>query len=277
MRLSPPPVRLTHHRKCIHAKSETFQQVSLFRISPSLVCSPIRTQRELSMTPHDLLPARWPHRIAAVAFDMDGLLINTEDLYFEVFDELLQRRGQRYTNALRKSMMGLPSPQAFDVLIRHAEISDSPASLEKECDALFSGLIPDRLDTMPGVGELLDLIERLALPHCVATSSRRSFATDSLKTVGILSRFDFIITAADVARGKPHPDIYLAAAQQMGVLPEQMMVLEDSQHGVCAAIAAGACAVAVPGDHSRDHDFTGVCYIAKTLADPMLSAMLSTS
>ena len=219
-------------------------------------------------------PERWPHPIAAVAFDMDGLLINTEELYFEVFDELLQRRGQRYTHALRRSMMGLPSPQAFDVLIRGAGLKDTPDDLEEECDEIFSGVLPDRLATMHGAIELIDMLEQVGLPRCVATSSRRSFAIDSLTAVGILDRFDFVITAEEVARGKPFPDIYLGAAGRMSVQPHCMLVLEDSQHGTRAALAAGACTIAVPGDHSRDHDFTGVYRVANTLADAVIKELL---
>ncbi|MGN6546949.1 MAG: HAD family hydrolase [Aureliella sp.] len=216
----------------------------------------------------------WPHPIAAVAFDMDGLLINSEELYFDVFDELLQRRGKRYTHDLRRSMMGLPAPMAFQVLISNAELTDDIAELEEECDEIFAGVLPDRLATMPGVVELLDMIELRGLPHCVVTSSRRSFAVDSLSAVGVIERFDFIITAEEVKRGKPYPDIYLAAAARMQVEPSRMLVLEDSQHGVRAALAAGACTVAVPGDHSRDHDFSGVYRIANTLADPLIAELL---
>jgi HAD superfamily hydrolase (TIGR01509 family) len=226
------------------------------------------------MIPDGGLLEVWPHRIAAVAFDMDGLLINTEELYFEVFDQLMQRRGKRYTQALRRSMMGLPSPQAFDVLIQDAQLIDRADDLEEECDEIFSGVLPDRLATMPGVLQLLDRIDQLGLPRCVATSSRRAFAIDSLTAVGVLERFDFVITAEEVARGKPYPDIYLGAAQRMGVAAEQMMVLEDSQHGTRAALAAGACTIAVPGDHSRDHNFAGVHRIASSLADPVIEQTL---
>ncbi len=218
---------------------------------------------------------QWPHSIAAIAFDMDGLLINTEELYFEVFDELLMRYNLRYTHELRRTMMGLPSPQAFDVLIQQTGIRAKPDDLEQACDEIFSGILPDRLATMPGVVELLDLIEARKLPHCVATSSRRSFAVDSLSAVGVIDRFDFIITAEEVARGKPFPDIYLAAAKRMHVAPESMLVLEDSHNGTRAGMAAGACVIAVPGDHSRDHDFTGVFAVADTLADPRIRSVLT--
>jgi len=217
----------------------------------------------------------WPMPIQAVAFDMDGLLINSEELYFEVFDELLQRRGQHYTHELRRAMMGLPGTQAFEVLIREARLIESARDLEDECDEIFSGVLPDRLQVMPGVLNLLDVLQQRQLPHCVATSSRRAFAVDSLSAVGILERFGFIITAEEVQRGKPFPDIYLAAARRLGVEPNGMLVLEDSQHGTRAALAAGACTVAVPGDHSRDHDFTGVVMVANTLADPRILELLS--
>lgn len=219
-------------------------------------------------------PVSWPHQIAAVAFDMDGLLINTEELYFDVFEELLQRRGQHYTHELRRSMMGLPGPRAFEVLIEQARLKESADQLEQECEEIFSGVLPDRLAVMPGVLELLEHIERRGLPHCVATSSRRSFADDCLAAVGILERFDFIVTAAEVARGKPHPDIYLEAARRMGVSPDCMLVLEDSQNGVRAGVDAAACIIAVPGDHSRDHDFTGVVCIAHSLADPVIRQLM---
>jgi HAD superfamily hydrolase (TIGR01509 family) len=179
-----------------------------------------------------------------------------------------------YTEELRRSMMGLPSPRCFEVLIEQAGLSDTAAELEEECDEVFSGILPDRLAAMPGVMELLDLIEQAGLPHCVATSSRRYFADDCLAAVGVLERFDFIVTAAEVARGKPFPDIYLEAAKRMGVPPERMLVLEDSQNGARAGIAAGACTIAVPGDHSRDHDFTGVHRIANTLRDPAIAQLI---
>lgn len=205
---------------------------------------------------------------------MDGLLLNTEELYFEVFDELLKRRGLSYTHDLRRSMMGLPGAQAYDALIRGAGLIESASDLESECDEIFSGVLPNRLATMPGVIELLDMIDRLGLPHCVATSSRRSFALDSLTAVGLSERFDFILTAEEVARGKPFPDIYIEAASRMQVDPAGMLVLEDSHHGVQAAMAAGACTVAVPGDHSRDHNFSGVFQIANTLCDPLIEELL---
>ena len=93
--------------------------------------------------------------------------------------------------------------------------------------------------------------------------------------MGIWDRFAFVLTSADVTHGKPHPEIYQTAAQRLAVDPGAMLVLEDSQAGCKAAVAAGAVAVAVPGGHSRRHDFTGAVFVAETLADPRIEALLA--
>ena len=87
-------------------------------------------------------------------------------------------------------------------------------------------------------------------------------------------RFQFVLTCDDVRHGKPDPEIYRLAAERLGIRPERMLVLEDSQNGCRAAVAAGAVAVAVPGGHSRRHDFTGARLIAESLADPRLYELL---
>jgi beta-phosphoglucomutase-like phosphatase (HAD superfamily) len=92
--------------------------------------------------------------------------------------------------------------------------------------------------------------------------------------MAIRDRFAFVLTSADVTHGKPHPEIYQTAARRLAVDPGVMLVLEDSQAGCKAAVAAGAVAVAVPGGHSRRHDFSGARFIADSLADPRIKALL---
>jgi pseudouridine 5'-phosphatase len=87
-------------------------------------------------------------------------------------------------------------------------------------------------------------------------------------------RFRFVLTSEDVRQGKPHPEIYLTAARRLGAEPARLMVLEDSENGCRAAVAAGAWAIAVPGEHSRDHDFRGARLVADSLADPRIYAAL---
>ena len=127
---------------------------------------------------------------------------------------------------------------------------------------------------MPGLLALLDVLEHNEIPKAVATSSGREFVHDVLTRCQIRERFQFILTAEDVVEGKPHPEIYLQAAERFGIPPRQMLVLEDSQNGCNAAVAAGALVVAVPGGHSRRHNFQGVDLIADSLADERIYALL---
>lgn len=217
----------------------------------------------------------WAHTIQAVAFDMDGLMVNTELLYTEVGEEILSRRGKKFTSELKNKMMGLPGQQAFHVMIEHEGLDDSIETLAMESDEVFAELLPKKLRVLPGLLDLLQHLDDRGLPRCVATSSSRHFAGEVLSIIQLETRFDFVVTAQDVPQGKPHPDIYLEAARRMNVSAERMLVLEDSHFGSRAGIAAGACTVAVPGEHSADHDFSGVHAIAYTLADPLIATTIA--
>ncbi len=218
--------------------------------------------------------AHWPHELKAVAFDMDGLMVNTEELYFEVGQTILKRRGREFKDSLRRSMMGLPGPKAFELMITTEQLIDTVAVLAAESDEVFAGMLPHRLRPLPGLLELLDALDTHGIPRCVATSSSLRFAREVLSGISVLDRVDFVITAEHVPNGKPHPDIYLGAASKLGVASQNMVVFEDSQHGSKAGMAAGACTVAVPGDHSRHHDFSGVCFVADSLADARIRELL---
>jgi HAD superfamily hydrolase (TIGR01509 family) len=212
--------------------------------------------------------------IAAVAFDLDGLLVNTEELYQHVGGELLRRRGRSFEPELLDAMMGRPQRVSLDIMIRWHALDDTVESLAAETHEIFLGLLDERLETMPGAVALLERLERAGIPRAVATSSGPDFAHDVLRRVDLLDRFAFVLTSSDVREGKPHPEVYLSAAERLGASPDRLLVLEDSAAGCRAAVAAGAVAVAVPGGHSRRHDFTGARLVADTLADPRIGELL---
>ena len=214
-------------------------------------------------------------RIEAVAFDLDGLLVNTEELYQHVGTELLRRRGHSFEPELLDAMMGRPQQVSLKIMIEWHGLTDTIEMLATETGEIFVSLLDTQLRTMPGAIELLDLLDARGIARGVATSSGPDFAHDVLGRMGIRDRFAFVLTSADVTHGKPHPEIYQTAAQRLAVDPGAMLVLEDSQAGCKAAVAAGAVAVAVPGGHSRRHDFTGARFVAETLADPRIEALLA--
>lgn len=214
-------------------------------------------------------------RIEAVAFDLDGLLVNTEELYQHVGAELLRRRGKSFEPDLLDAMMGRPQQVSLKIMIEWHGLADTIEMLATETGEIFVSLLDTQLRTMPGALELLDLLDAQGIARGVATSSGPDFAHDVLGRMGIRDRFAFVLTSADVTHGKPDPEIYQTAARRLAVDPGAMLVLEDSQAGCKAAVAAGAVAVAVPGGHSRRHDFAGARFIADSLADPRIRSLLA--
>ncbi len=216
-------------------------------------------------------------RPTAVVFDLDGLMFNTEELYQEVGAELLRRRGYLFTPQLLNKMMGRPGHVALQSMIDEHALRDTVPQLQQESDDIFQDILATRLAPMPGLLPLLAALEAGGIPKAIATSSRRVFLSNVLQRFDLEPRFAFTLTAEDVKIGKPDPEIYLTAAQRMNRPPAQVLVLEDSHHGCRAAIAAGTHAVAVPGGHSRTHDFTGAKFIAESLADPRIYEALGLS
>ena len=201
-------------------------------------------------------------------------MFNTEDVYTAVGTELLRRRGLVFTAELKNAMMGQRPQPSFELMIRRFQLAETWQQLAAESDQLFLSLLDARLAPMPGLCDLLDALERAQLPKAIATSSNRALVGACLAPFSLQPRFQFILTAEDIVHGKPHPEIYLTAARRFGVVPAEMMVLEDSQNGCLAAAAAGAFTVAVPAEHSQEHDFSSASLIADSLADPRLLAAL---
>lgn len=215
--------------------------------------------------------------IRGVALDMDGLMFDTEPLYHLAADQLLIERGCRYEDAIRRRMMGQPGPQAIRLLIDHYELDEPWQAVLSEAEGRFAELAKQQLRILPGLPALLKKFDALRLPYGVATSSRRAFAEDLLHRGGIHASLQFVLTGDDVTHGKPHPEIYLAAAAALAIPPADMLVFEDSGNGCAAAVAAGAITVAVPGPHSIDHDFSGATLIADSLEDPRVHALVDQS
>ncbi len=172
-------------------------------------------------------------------------------------------------------MLGRPAQDALRAMIDWHQLSDTIEELGAECDETFWQLAHNRLRPMPGVLELLELLDQRKTPRGVATSGSREYAERALTEIGILGRFDFVLTADDVTHGKPAPEVYLLSAERHGVTPVNMLVLEDSPNGCKAGLAAGAFTVAVPSPHTLGAEFPEVAFAADTLRDPRLLALLA--
>jgi len=224
----------------------------------------LKPELEAHMMTNSHLPTS---ALQAVVFDLDGLMFNTEDLYQQVGVEVLAKRGRRLDGELLDQMLGRQSHVSLQIMIDWHQLDDTPDELAAESMEIMGRLLPERLEPMPGLLQLLSSVEAADIPKAIATSSSRAFVTTVLRQFQLESRFSFVLTAEDIVHGKPAPDVYLLAAEKHGFKPGQIMVLEDSQIGCRAAVAAGTYAVAVPSGHSEQHAFEGVQLVADSLVD----------
>ena len=194
-------------------------------------------------------PGAWGTALEAVLFDMDGLLVDSEPLWFEVEHEVMKRLGGKWTAADQRKLVGGSLHTSVDYLIGRGT---RRASRDEVAGWLIGGmadLLADReIIIMPGAANLLAEVTAAGIPRALVTSSERVImdaVLASLARYGI--SFTVTVCGADVTHPKPHPEPYLRAASLIGADPRACVALEDSPNGVAAARAAGCVTVAVPG------------------------------
>jgi HAD superfamily hydrolase (TIGR01509 family) len=187
-----------------------------------------------------------PRKIHAVVFDMDGLLFDTEVLYRDVVMATALEAGHDLPLDFYLSTVGTPLQGTRDLfLLRYGADFDFDAFWAKTTQR-YAKTVETELRLKAGVVELLSLLDELALPRAIATSSHHEHARHHLTAFGLSDRFHAVIAHGDYARGKPHPDPFLKAAARLGVEPALCLALEDSWHGVRAASSAGMMTIMVP-------------------------------
>lgn len=186
--------------------------------------------------------------VAAVIFDMDGVLVDTEQVWDEVRVQLVADWGGRPAPEAQQAMMGMSSPE-WSRYMREAHALDaSPAEINAEVVRRMLARYRKRLPLVDGA---VDAVRRLAaaVPLAVASSSNRPLIDTVLETAGIADLFAVTVSSEEVARGKPSPDVYLEAARRLGEPPERCAAIEDSASGIRAAHAAGMHVLALPNPH----------------------------
>ena len=214
----------------------------------------------------------------AVAFDMDGLILNTEVLYDQAGWELMRQYGKTYPAELRQKIMGRPPHECFVEMIRWNGLDVTPERLAVESHNIYLRMVREQgVELMPGLHTLLDWLESHNIRKCICTSSVGPLVSETFDPHGLRPRFEFVLTSEEITRGKPHPDIYLLAATRLGISPTEMVVLEDSRNGCYAAKAARATAVAVAAAHCQGIEYEMADLKVKSLDDPRLFEFLAHS
>ena len=185
---------------------------------------------------------------AAIIFDMDGLMLNSEIIFYNAWKTELINLG--YDEALDEStylqLVGYSNDRAEQLLLQLLGDDFPIAQFRNGWMTRWETMAAQGIPVKPGLASLLNWLDEIELPKAVGTSSGDHEAQISLKSTGLWSRFDAIITVDQTNAGKPAPDIFLAAAQALNKPPSQCLVLEDSNAGVQAAIAAGMEVIMVP-------------------------------
>jgi HAD superfamily hydrolase (TIGR01509 family) len=187
--------------------------------------------------------------LQAVLFDMDGLLVDTEPLWFEVESSVMARLGGQWTHADQRALIGGSLHRSVSYLVARASTA---ISHDEVADWLVGGmadlLASREVAALPGAIDLLAEIRAAGLPYALVTSSERVIVDAVLRALardGVT--FEVIVSGADVRNPKPHPEPYQLAAALLGADPRCCVALEDSPNGVASAQAAGCVTVAVPG------------------------------
>jgi len=205
-------------------------------------------------------------RFKAVVFDMDGLMIDTERLYFEVERVIARDFGKEVKDETLWKMMGRKPIEAITVFAEDLGLDISPEELLGIRDNLFVKKLVNEVEAMPGLSDILNSLKG-KLKMGIATGSPSKFLKIVLDKLNIGGYFDIFVTSDEVQKGKPDPEVYNIAAMRLQVLPSECIVLEDSSNGALAAVKAGCYTIAVPSVYTDKQDFSFVNYIARDLRD----------
>jgi HAD superfamily hydrolase (TIGR01509 family) len=183
--------------------------------------------------------------IDAVVFDLDGVIIDSEQLWDEVREGLARERGGRWSEQAQADMMGMSSTEWSRYMHEVVGLAEPPEEINRE---VVRRMLARYSEHVPLIDGAVDAVKRLAAhwPLGVASSSNRVLIDHVLELSGLAPYFEVTVSSEEVERGKPAPDVYLEAARRLGVEPPRSAAIEDSASGIRSAHAAGMHVVAIP-------------------------------
>ena len=199
-------------------------------------------------------------KITSVIFDNDGLLVDSERVTFEIWQEIFLRHGYELTLDDYLQVIGLSEKSTADHIRERFPDLDPYKDVFHEWDSRYEKLAPEGgVPLKKGAGELLDYCDLHGYKKAVASSNSLYWIQTLLGVHGVFGRMDAVSHSALVERGKPAPDLFLKAAELLGSDPSECVVLEDSSNGIRAAHAAGMIPVCIPDLRHPSAEITEMC------------------
>lgn len=215
-------------------------------------------------------------RPLAVIFDVDGLMVDTEPLSRQAWEQILAEHDHLLDESVYAGLVGRRLDFTAELLLRTYDMPLTAPELMARKEAVFGALRAQGVPVMAGLLELVEALAARGVPWGVATSSARHHAEEILAQLNLRDRCQAIAGGDEVADGKPAPDLYLLAAKRLGVRPLRCLALEDSIPGCRSALAAGMLTAAVPAATANHAQLPPVDYIFASLHEviPVLDSLL---
>lgn len=195
--------------------------------------------------------------LRAVIFDMDGVLLDSETFHYRAIQSMMKERGYAYTVKHLQKYCGVPEHELWKPLLRElGGTDDDPVQAQEEHWRRYRQMLKENgLPRFPGTEACLRALRQKGYRLAVASASEEVVIRDYMEQLGYSEYFDCIVSAQLCAHGKPEPDVFLLASEQLGVSPQDCLVIEDSRNGMIAAQRAGMkwvgfCGAEVPTDMS---------------------------
>lgn len=212
---------------------------------------------------------------STVIFDMDGVIVNSEPVYYASNRAVFEKLGLSIESVGYDRFVGISAEKMWEtVKAEHGLVQPIAELVEMEEAGMLEGLARAELQPMPGLLDLMDRLQAAGLPFALASSSPRQVIRTVLEKLGLADRFLSVVSGEDVANGKPAPDIFLLAAGKLGLPPENCLVIEDSANGVRGAKAAGMVCVGFRNPHSGNQDLSPADAIVARFDDDAIDRIL---
>lgn len=205
--------------------------------------------------------------IKGVIFDMDGTLFDTETLFQNEWNHIASEMGVTLPANFKYEICGTSGEPMDRILEKYYHV-DKGTPIQKLCKARVSELLKKEVPLKPGVESILSFFQEKNLPMAIGSSSPLPLIRQNLEVTGLTPYFQALASGDEVERGKPSPDIFLLAAEKLGVPPSECLVFEDSPNGIRAASNAGMIPILVPDIMPITDEIRKQCaHIFKTLAE----------